>query len=86
MHSPGAAPPPPCRTACRGFTDYTREDFKAYREENRLINDGCHVKLISHKGPLARRKSDGIFTYAARKCGTPQHQGDEELKNVYDVV
>ncbi len=67
--------------ARRGFTDLTREDYRLYREEGRLVNDGSHVKLVNHKGPVADRDPALIFSYPARMCSTPVHrvgEADEE--------
>lgn len=62
----------------RGFTNLTRKDYKLYREEGRLVNDGSHVKLINHKGPLAEREPDHIFDYPARTHHIPFHKSDDE--------
>ncbi|KAM3581500.1 60S ribosomal protein L10 [Umbelopsis sp. WA50703] len=35
-----------------GFTKLTREEFVEARAAGKIINDGCHVKYLSSKGPL----------------------------------
>lgn len=39
-----------------GFTKFNREDFETLRDEGQLIPDGCHVKLLSTRGPLTAWK------------------------------
>ncbi|KAG2490121.1 hypothetical protein HYH03_011427 [Edaphochlamys debaryana] len=63
-----------------GFTNLTRKDFKIYREEGRLINDGSHVKVINHKGPVAEREPDHIFSFAARRHHIPVHKSDVDAE------
>lgn len=76
---PTVSPPwcctPPC---CRGFTNYARPDFQLYREEGRLVNDGCHVRMLDHKGPLAKRDSGAIFKHPAKKHNICYHGEAEE--------
>jgi len=59
-----------------GFTAYTREDYRLWKESGRLIPDGSHCKLINHKGPLAERDPAHIFSYPAKHCKTPYHQNE----------
>jgi large subunit ribosomal protein L10e len=35
-----------------GFTKFTKAEYLEYKEENRIIPDGCYCKLKSDKGPL----------------------------------
>eukprot|EP01067_Filipodium_phascolosomae_P002070 Filipodium_phascolosomae@DN2284_c0_g1_i1.p1 len=37
-----------------GFTKYSKEDYKKWTQEGRLISDGVGVKWISSRGPLSR--------------------------------
>uniref|UniRef100_A0A0G4F2J4 Uncharacterized protein n=1 Tax=Chromera velia CCMP2878 TaxID=1169474 RepID=A0A0G4F2J4_9ALVE len=37
-----------------GFTRFTKEEYKKWTEEGRLISAGVHVKWISSKGPMSR--------------------------------
>lgn len=39
-----------------GFTKFNASDFDDMMAEKRLIPDGCGVKYIPNKGPLARWK------------------------------
>eukprot|EP00184_Porphyridium_aerugineum_P005665 CAMPEP_0184700070 /NCGR_PEP_ID=MMETSP0313-20130426/8114_1 /TAXON_ID=2792 /ORGANISM="Porphyridium aerugineum, Strain SAG 1380-2" /LENGTH=211 /DNA_ID=CAMNT_0027159457 /DNA_START=110 /DNA_END=745 /DNA_ORIENTATION=+ len=36
-----------------GFTRFTHAEYKQLKEENKLVPDGCYVKLAPTKGPLA---------------------------------
>eukprot|EP00201_Polytomella_parva_P022418 CAMPEP_0175038668 /NCGR_PEP_ID=MMETSP0052_2-20121109/2_1 /TAXON_ID=51329 ORGANISM="Polytomella parva, Strain SAG 63-3" /NCGR_SAMPLE_ID=MMETSP0052_2 /ASSEMBLY_ACC=CAM_ASM_000194 /LENGTH=229 /DNA_ID=CAMNT_0016300127 /DNA_START=56 /DNA_END=746 /DNA_ORIENTATION=+ len=56
-----------------GFTPYKREDFLIWRKEGRLINDGAHAKLLTHKGALSKRDACEIFERPAKICGIPNH-------------
>ncbi|KAG7278453.1 hypothetical protein CRUP_038748 [Coryphaenoides rupestris] len=40
-----------------GFTNYNVEEFDEMMAEKRLISDGCGVKYIPSRGPLARWKA-----------------------------
>lgn len=60
----------------RGFTKFSKEDYLKYRAEGRFINDGSHVKLIGHHGPLAKKEPEHMFSYAARVFKLPQHAED----------
>ncbi|GFH14724.1 component of cytosolic 80S ribosome and 60S large subunit [Haematococcus lacustris] len=53
-----------------GFTNYTREDFVAYRKEGRLRNDGVIAQLHTHHGLLADREPAHIFAHSARIYST----------------
>ena len=49
-----------------GFTDFSREDFLAYKKEGRFINDGVHVQLQTAHGPVEKRSAANLFTGPAR--------------------
>eukprot|EP01067_Filipodium_phascolosomae_P000174 Filipodium_phascolosomae@DN1140_c0_g1_i1.p1 len=41
-----------------GFTKYSKEDYKKWTAEGRLVSDGVGVKWISSRGPLSRFMKD----------------------------
>ena len=67
-----------CVAACRGFTDYLRDDYLEWKREGRLLNDGVNVKLLGCHGPLDKRESAHIFPTPARLYQTPVHGSDDE--------
>lgn len=60
-----------------GFTKFSKEDYVKFRAEGRFINDGSHVKLISHHGPLAAKDAGEIFSYPARIFKAANHAEDQ---------
>ena len=61
-----------------GFTPFSRDDFKLWRAEGRLVPDGVTAKLLGCRGALAERDAEEIFPTAARVCRIPVHPEDEE--------
>jgi large subunit ribosomal protein L10e len=49
-----------------GFTDFSREDYLAYKKDGRFINDGVHVQLQTAHGPVEKRSASNLFTGPAR--------------------
>ncbi|KAF6203532.1 hypothetical protein GE061_001864 [Apolygus lucorum] len=43
-----------------GFTKFDREEYEGLRNDNKLANDGCNVKLRPDHGPLAAWKKAQI--------------------------
>ena len=35
-----------------GFTNFTREEYKELRSQQRLVPDGCYVKVVTNHGTL----------------------------------
>lgn len=56
-----------------GFTPFTRQEYVAYKQSGRLVNDGIVVKLLDNHGPLEKRKPEHIFEKPARRYMTALH-------------
>lgn len=60
-----------------GFTDYTRDDYVAWKREGRLRNDGVIAKVYTNRGSLAERAPGTIFAQAVFDCVRPLHPDSE---------
>ena len=56
-----------------GFTEFSREDFLAYKRDGRFINEGVHVQLLGAHGPVEKRDAAQLFSTRARVYKIPVH-------------
>jgi large subunit ribosomal protein L10e len=61
-----------------GFTEFKREDYLAWKAEGRVVSRGVHCKILTHHGPLHRRKGDNIQYSSHQLYGIPIHPTEEE--------
>lgn len=56
---------------CRGFTKFNAADYETWKDIGRIIPDGVNAKLLTNKGPLAKRKPEQLFLKARRGAAQP---------------
>ena len=56
-----------------GFTKLSRDDYLAFRQEGRLVNDGVIVRVLGSHGTVEKREAAHLFEGPACQYQTPIH-------------